>query len=51
MTKVTNVENLNKHFSIIAIQNTCTFTLKTIKNPSVVKIDDGQTLLVDKILM
>ena len=48
MKKVTNSLEVNSHFESVNLQNVCTFTLKNIKIPAIVKIDDGQIILVDR---
>jgi hypothetical protein len=51
MSKVTNLAQINNHFESVNLQNVCTFTMKTIKTPAIVKIDNGQIVLVDRLEM
>ena len=51
MTKITDFSQVNAHNDSVNLQNVCTFTLKNIVTPAIVKIDDGQIILVDKLSM
>ncbi len=48
MVKITKTQDIDKHFSRIIVSDSCTFTLKPIKKPALVKVDDGSIFIVDK---
>jgi len=46
--KIKNSQKINNHFEYVALKNTCYFTLKPIKTPAYLKLDNGKKVLVDK---
>lgn len=48
MTKIQNIQKVNNYFEYVTLRNTCYFTLKTIKSQAILKLDNGEHVLVDK---
>ncbi len=47
-TKITDLEKVKAHSNAITLQNLCYLTLKPIKNPALLKLDYGVTVVVDR---
>ena len=46
--KIKDAQKINNHFEYVTLKNTCYFTLKPIKTPAYLKLDNGKKVLVDK---
>lgn len=47
-TKAKDIPKINNHFESIILRNICYFTLKPIKTPGYIKLDNGKRVVVDK---